>query len=241
MTSPEVVQKSADFLKSLESPACGGCKSGIKMCHHIPCMGTVEDMEKLMDYGYADKLMLDYWVGENSVKESMSKSLGSNPNDEPSKWNPFTEDIMYLVPAIKGLEGKAAPFARGGTCTLLVDNKCSVHHLDLKPVQGRFACCKQSRVFLDETGKKHDVDERINILHTWNTQKGLDLIERWKKEVNFTGSKTGLPETMGGMLEALLGTLTAKLQMAMPSEEENDLPFERQDLKYQEIVIEKPY
>src|SRR5688572_24414820 len=180
-SSQEQVQGAYDFLNGMEKPACPSCVRGVRMCYHTPCIGTVEDAERLIDAGYAKNLMLDWWVGERRKEESISKSFGLDKPTRLSKPkkgdNPFTDDVEYLLPAIVGLEGKQATFARSGRCNLLVDNKCSLHDKGLKPTQGQYACCSRSRVFIDEDGKEQDLDERLLILHTWNTQKGKDVIE----------------------------------------------------------------
>jgi hypothetical protein len=166
-SSDEQVKKSYEFLNSLNQPACEGCNHGIRMCYNTPCMGTVEDFEKLIEAGYAGSLMLDHWCGGHM------------------NGNPFKEDVLYLAPAIENKQKQAAPFIRSGKCALLINNKCSLHDLGLKPIQGKSVCCKLERVYKDENGENKAIEERFLILHTWNTQKGLDLIEKWKKEVNF--------------------------------------------------------
>lgn len=211
-SSDEQVQKSYDLLNSMDKPACPGCQRGVRMCKHTPCIGTVEDMEKLIDAGYAKKLMLDWWVGESSKYKSLKSSIGVDSPTKLSKneeRNPFTEDISYLVPAIVGKEGQKAPFAKTGICTMLVNDLCSLHDQGLKPTQGSFACCKIDRVYIDEKGKEQDFDERLIILRTWNTQKGKDLIERWKAEVNYKGNNDGaeIPMTLPDMMEAMLSIL----------------------------------
>lgn len=225
LSSDEQIQKGMEYLNSVDTPVCTGCKNGVKMCHHVPCLGTVDDIEKIMDAGLSGSLMLDYWVGKPSYMDE-------------DRSNPFEEDIMYLVPAIKGKEGQKAPFARHGTCTLLMNNMCSIHDLNLKPVQGRMACCKIERVY-EEDGQKRDLDERIPILHTWNTQRGYDLIERWKKEVNFTG-QLGIekPETLHSLLDTLMSVLGAseKLYEDMSEEEKETIERERKT-----IIYKKPY
>lgn len=253
-TDQQVVDTCNQFLSTLEQPACS-CNAGVRMCKHTPCIGTVDDIEKLINAGYAKNLMLDWWVGEDSGINQIKKILGSDEPQEETppqlfkrkvkksgKDNPFTEDVPYLVPAVVGSEGKKAKFVKTGSCNLLVDNKCSVHHLDLKPVQGRIACCKINRVFIDENGKQQDLDERVPILHTWNTQKGKDLIERWKKEVGFNeddDESAPLPQTAGDLLEALFDILHSHVKMYEPNEDGSSIHNE--DVPVKTITYEKPY
>lgn len=214
-STEETVQKSYEFLNECEKPACS-CIRGVRMCHHTPCIGTVQDMERLLDAGYASSLMLDYWIGRDSISDILSESSGQDMSDRKSS-NPFSKDVSYLAPAIKNNEGKVAPFMKHGTCTMLVDNKCSLHDLGLKPVQGKMACCNLERV--DSSGE--ELDERIPILHTWNTQKGKDLIERWKKEVSFAGKeKSEPPKNPFEMIMFMTEVMKAQLGLSEGLEED---------------------
>ena len=88
------------------------CPKCVKCCERRPCWPTPEEAEALIKNGFADKLMLDWWV--------------SAPN-------------IYLVsPAIVNYEGKTAPEIPRGKCALLDENsKCVLHDLSLKPFEGR--------------------------------------------------------------------------------------------------------
>lgn len=44
--------------------SCLKCKS---MCQNSPCMGTPEDIQKIMDAGYGDKLMFSLWTDHKSA------------------------------------------------------------------------------------------------------------------------------------------------------------------------------
>jgi hypothetical protein len=246
-TSDHQVLEAYEFFKSMQKPACPDCARGIRMCYHTPCQGTVEDIERLIDAGYAKNLMLDWWVGEDNKAVSIGKSFGVSEEELKSvrkKDNPFTEDVMYLIPAIVGIEGKQAPFIRSGKCNLLVDNKCSLHDKGLKPTQGQYACCKTQRMSIDKDGKEYNIDERIFILHTWNTQRGKDLIERWKKEVNFDSNqaKPKLPETPIDMIEALLDVMSwqSKLYEEKP-EDGRPIIDPNEDIQVQKTFHNTPY
>lgn len=240
-TDQKVVDNCMEFINNLDKPACN-CNAGVRMCKHTPCIGTVDDIEKLINAGYAKNLMLDWWVGEDTGKKAIKKALGEDSEPEPPKLfkrksedklhreNPFTEDVQYLVPAVVGSEGQQAKFIKTGVCNLLKDNKCSVHDLDLKPVQGRMACCKINRVFINENGKQEELDERIPVLHTWNTQRGKDLIERWKKEVGFTkeSKSAPVPETVPDLIEALFSVLGSHIDLyEKPKKGEEELYDDR--------------
>jgi len=88
---------------------CERCSS---MCH-APCCGTPDDMEKLIEAGYGERLMYDDWPG-----------------------GPF-----IIKPALKGYEGEGAPwgtFSMQG-CTFWKNGKCELHESGLKPIQGKLA------------------------------------------------------------------------------------------------------
>lgn len=239
-TSQEVVIKSEEFLKNLSQPECPGCKRGVRMCHHTPCVGTVDDIEKIINAGYAKNLMLDWWMGAGSGSKAIQKALGVKPEDvevekhkQSRSENPFEEDVQYLVPATKGKEGGKAAMIRSGSCNLLVNEQCTLHSLDLKPIQGRLACCSHHNEFTDGT----DVDERIYVMHTWNTQRGKDLIERWKKEVNFNEDPDPeLPKNGLDIFEMLLGVIESKCQLAEGLKEE--IPKGKEHITN---VVEKPF
>jgi hypothetical protein len=210
-STEEQIKKAEKFLTSVQKPVCNNCARGVSMCYHTPCIGTVDDMERLIDAGYAKNLMLDFWTGRSSVESGTNKAFGVAkrvPNKKDSIISFFEEDVMYLAPATVGKEGQISGFNKGGTCNLLKDNKCSLHDLGLKPTQGQYACCSIDRAYMDEFGKQRDLDERLPILITWNTQRGKDLIERWKKEVNFTGpEKEEFPNDFGSMMQFMFEAL----------------------------------
>ena len=81
-STPEQVQKSYDFLHKMNKPACPGCARGVRMCYHTPCIGTPEDISKLLDAGYAKNLMLDWWVGQGTKEKSIKDTFGL---DKPTK------------------------------------------------------------------------------------------------------------------------------------------------------------
>jgi len=209
LSTNEQTQNSQEFLNKVDIPACPGCVRGIRMCYNTPCMGSVDDLEKIIDAGYAKNLMLDWWTGTGDRTDKQSQEIRKLTRRE----NPFVNDVFYLVPAIVGVEGKKTPYSRNGKCNLLINNQCSLHSLNLKPIQGRMSCCKVDRVYLDEEGKEQDLDERFPILHTWNTERGQKLIERWKKLVDYDESnqeenKRGrIPKTIPDLIEGLLGMI----------------------------------
>jgi hypothetical protein len=141
------------ILDTAKKVECLGCEKGVAMCNLRPCWGTVEDFKKIIEAGYAKKLMIDYYNADAiNNGEKIYFLCGASHNNECSKadWNPK------------------------GTCLLLEDDKCTIN--DIKPTMGRIMCCKKNI-----SGKKY-----INAcMRTWTTQEGSDLIEKWKKMVNY--------------------------------------------------------
>lgn len=105
-----------DYIDKLGQVPCEcDCKVCESMCH-APCCGSVEDFDKLIDAGYADRLMFD---------------------DLPS----VRDAGDFLKPALKGYEGEQAPWHTHSLvgCTFWKYGKCELHKLGLKPLQGKLA------------------------------------------------------------------------------------------------------
>ncbi len=107
---------SQDYIDKLDVlPSECSCEKCKVMCH-APCCGSVEDFEKLIDAGYANRLMFD---------------------DLPS----ICDGGDFLKAALKGYEAKQSPWhtsSREG-CTFFKNGKCELHDLNLKPILGRLA------------------------------------------------------------------------------------------------------
>lgn len=88
------------------------CEKCSQMCQ-ASCCGTPEDINKLIEAGYADRLMLDDWPGDADI----------------------------LKPALKGYESESAPWevATKEGCTFWKNGKCELHISGLKPTQGKLA------------------------------------------------------------------------------------------------------
>lgn len=94
--------------------ACERCRV---MCEK-PCWGTPDEIQRLIDAGFGDRLALDYWSGD--------------------------ETIYVLAPALKGHEGQEAPWTNWSQdgCTFWQDGLCQLHEMGLKPSEGAqtYAC-----------------------------------------------------------------------------------------------------
>ena len=91
------------------------------MCQHRPCWPTPDDAQRLVEAGYADRLMVDWWFDRDKNKT-----------------------LYLLTPAIMGHESGEAPAHPEGQCTFLDEaGLCRLHDLNLKPTEGRIALCGQ--------------------------------------------------------------------------------------------------
>lgn len=128
------------------------CEKCQNMCKG-PCCGSIEDMKKIIEAGYGDRLMLD---------------------DVPGPLNQQDE----LKPALKGYEGKVAPWHLSSEegCTFWKKGKCELHESGLKPIGGKVAIhsdeCPTAMEELDFTKVFED---------EWKRQEAKELIELWKR------------------------------------------------------------
>lgn len=87
--------------------ACERCKS---QCH-TPCLGTPEDINRLIDAGYADRLEPTYWAA----------GMIMGVTDRP---------IKMVQPRLE----------KNGWCTFRrPDGLCELHDKGLKPTEGRLS------------------------------------------------------------------------------------------------------
>lgn len=101
------------------SPQACACPECVAMCQHRPCWPTPADALRLIEAGYADRLMVDWWFDRNKDKT-----------------------IYLLTPAIAGRESGEAPAHPEGQCTFLDEaGLCRIHASGLKPTEGQIALC----------------------------------------------------------------------------------------------------
>ena len=105
-------------LQTLKPNECS-CVACQQMCKTRPCWGTPEDIQKIVDAGYEDRLMKDFWGGGSDI------------------------ETYIIAPACKGSESKATPFWPTKECTFFKDGKCELHDKGLKPLEGRLASCTE--------------------------------------------------------------------------------------------------
>lgn len=85
------------------------CNECIKQCMKTPCLGTPDDILKLIDAGYKDYLNFTLWA------------VGM-----------LTGHINYPIPMVQAIYND-----RG--CVFFRNSLCVLHDLGLKPTEGRFS------------------------------------------------------------------------------------------------------
>lgn len=156
---------------------CNNCQEGINMCKHLPCNGTPQEFEKIMDKGveFAKKLRLMSYLGIKITKEDPFYEFAKLLQPD----NDFTYDVPMLAGGKKGYdctEDEENTSFKGDHCKFLTeDEKCELHTLGLKPEEGRESCCKVT------TGWK----KKIYYAKLWDTDEGKRIIEKWKLLVNY--------------------------------------------------------
>lgn len=131
------------------------CEKCIDMCNRRPCWGTPSDIERIIESGFIDHLMREYWATKNG-------------------------NLYMIVPAIVGFELRTSPYwlRVKNRCSLLdSNNRCKINHI--KPIEGRKAIC------LDNTKYNIQIDRlHMNIYRTWDTKFGSKVLKIWEDYVN---------------------------------------------------------
>lgn len=102
-----------ELLKKHKESVCA-CETCQSYCARRPCWPTPEEADKILDAGFARRLMRDWWV------------------DEPY--------VYIICPANEGCGGEDAPsWPSPSPCLLFKNGLCELHGLGLKPFEGRAA------------------------------------------------------------------------------------------------------
>jgi len=133
---------------------CDRCK---KMCEGNPCWPTPKEARMMINAGYGDRLMLDWWAD------------GGYDSD----------DILLLCPASEGYEGKMAPlidrlsyFQEKGPCVLHDSHgRCMLHSTGFKPLEGRIAIHQGDHDGLHEA-----------MAESWNNEEAQELAQSWAEQ-----------------------------------------------------------
>jgi Fe-S-cluster containining protein len=156
--TPEELRSAINSLPDTEC-SCQKCQGG---CKWRPCWGTPEEIQKLIDLGYIDRLMNDWWVGNFTEN-----------NDDV-----YPYDVQIIAPAIVGREGDYAPsFIPFGACAFLTpEGLCEIHVC--KPAEGR------KRKGCDKTELPFNLHEYI--ARTWDTEEGRTVVRTFCEKHNLT-------------------------------------------------------
>ncbi len=104
-TAKETVLQRIERLSKCHPSECS-CSRCQKMCQ-VPCLGTPEDIERLVDAGYTDRLRPTDWL------------------------------VGALVGITDGPVSMIQPGTENGWCTFYHNGLCELHDKGLKPTEGR--------------------------------------------------------------------------------------------------------
>jgi len=148
-------------LSQFEPSAPCSCRVCKGMCKRA-CWPTPQEAQALLDAGYADRLMLDAWIGG---------------------FDDSYEDVYIVCPSTPGYCGGLAPglgddfnwmdvfgdgaLANGG-CVMQKNGLCMLHDKGLKPIEGRVAHHSKDSDNLHEA-----------VARTWDSDVGRAVVERF--------------------------------------------------------------
>lgn len=128
------------------------CPKCIGMCHKRPCWPLPDEAEAIMNAGFGNLLMEDYWV------------------DSP-------RDVPIIAPAVSGSGGLTAPFWVEGECVFLDEHdRCILHNPGLKPIEGRLAHHDEEVQGISW----YEIHE--SIAKTWDTDRGREVVNIWRRK-----------------------------------------------------------
>jgi hypothetical protein len=160
----------ADKLKQFKEWECS-CRSCQAMCRR-PCYGTLEDIEKIIEAGFGDRLAIDWNCTESDENAS----------------------IPILTPALKGHEGRKDPSfpASKEGCTFFKNGKCELHDLNLKPLEGKTSIHDlPNKQLMKKADKQHDMVKE-HIMQSWLSEKGQKVVDKWCENHNIPNKEMEL-------------------------------------------------
>jgi len=158
---------------------CQGCERGMKFCQR-PCWPTPDEARRLIDAGYGDRLMMDFWAGS----DPHMILCPANPGYESKECEDFEmtrlekkieeggESVDNLLGLFRLLFGQSTGSDVRKGCTFQnAGGGCDLHAVGLKPFEGRKTCCK-----VDTRG----IHEAVAM--TWKNPEAQELVEEWKSK-----------------------------------------------------------
>lgn len=95
--------------KTGRKPVCCKCQECKKQCMRAPCLGTPDDILKLIEAGFADKLALTHWAT-----------------------GLFLGRVNYTIRMIQAIATEQG-------CIFFENGLCQLHDLGLKPTEGKLS------------------------------------------------------------------------------------------------------
>ena len=130
------------------------CDTCVAMCEEKPCHGTPDEIRRLMDAGYSDRVAL-YCCQNYSI-------------------TPKLEYVEYLAPA---------PIHEQKGCTFLNAGRCELHSRGLKPLEGRVVLHYTGKKKADDKlfpiPKGYTLREYIASL--WANEPAQQWVDAWKR------------------------------------------------------------
>lgn len=178
-----------------KTPSCYGCVKGIRMCYTRPCWGTPEEFDKIIDAGFSHLMQLDFYYRKSMTGLPDIEVLSMGVHWDKNALFRNIEDLKNPIQALLAVAyvddkdpiegdysldhtggGKANDNPKGKCVMLSSDNECLLHDMGLKPEQGRQACCKIDNDL---------VKDNLYYSKLWDTEKGKEVVSRWKSLVNY--------------------------------------------------------
>ncbi len=156
---------------------CQGCEKGMSFCKR-PCWPTPEEAKRLIDAGYGDRLMMDFWAGNNphmilcpanpGYESKLCEDYTMIELEKKIEEEGDTEATLDLL--LKTLLGTITGSGVQKGCTFQnASGGCDLHAVGLKPFEGRRTCCKVDGLGIHEA-----------VAMTWNNPEAQALVEQWK-------------------------------------------------------------
>lgn len=138
--------------------SCINCQN---MCRIHPCTTTPNDVERLIEAGYIERLSLDYFDLE-----------------EPEPYLPCMNrwrTVKAVLPGVKGREFVERNPSQGECTFLTANGLCELHDIKLKPTMGRIAHCGLA---MGDFQEQHTL-----VVLQWDTVEGLKVYQEFLEEI----------------------------------------------------------
>lgn len=108
----DLLIKETQLERIIRKTARKPCECKCKLCKeqcHTPCLGTPQDIEKLIEAGYADMLRITFWGAEILMGV-----------------------VPFPIPMVQAISGE-------NYCVFFHDGLCELHDKGLKPTEGKLS------------------------------------------------------------------------------------------------------